>query len=188
MQHSTFKLALLAASFAVAPPAFAAPVITAVGSSFGSTPITFTSGDSSFTFTGTGDIFAPTSVSTGGTGQFNTIFGAPTSYFVDRGTVTFGSGAQYAAFGSPTTIPFSNGNNFIGLRATRGSDVFYGFAFTTNNVLNSYGFETVAGQSITATTALPAVPEPGTWLLMLTGFGLVGAAMRRRTSSAALAA
>lgn len=28
--------------------------------------------------------------------------------------------------------------------------------------------------------ALPAVPEPGTWVLMIGGFGLVGAAMRRR--------
>jgi uncharacterized membrane protein len=28
-----------------------------------------------------------------------------------------------------------------------------------------------------------AVPEPGTWMMMLAGFGLVGAAQRRRRSS-----
>jgi len=28
----------------------------------------------------------------------------------------------------------------------------------------------------------PAVPEPGTWMMMLVGFGALGAAMRRRTS------
>jgi hypothetical protein len=34
-------------------------------------------------------------------------------------------------------------------------------------------------------TAAPAVPEPGTWMMMLAGFGLVGAAHRRRRSSVA---
>jgi PEP-CTERM motif len=34
-------------------------------------------------------------------------------------------------------------------------------------------------------TAVPAVPEPGTWMMMLAGFGLVGAAHRRRRSSVA---
>jgi hypothetical protein len=28
--------------------------------------------------------------------------------------------------------------------------------------------------------ALPAVPEPASWALMLLGFGAIGAAMRRR--------
>jgi PEP-CTERM motif len=30
---------------------------------------------------------------------------------------------------------------------------------------------------------LPAVPEPGTWAMMLTGFGLAGVALRRRQSA-----
>lgn len=36
-------------------------------------------------------------------------------------------------------------------------------------------------------TATAAVPEPATWALMLTGFGAVGAAMRRRRKSAVFA-
>ncbi len=32
-------------------------------------------------------------------------------------------------------------------------------------------------------TAAPAVPEPGTWMMMLAGFGLVGASVRRRRQS-----
>lgn len=32
-----------------------------------------------------------------------------------------------------------------------------------------------------------AVPEPATWALMITGFGMVGAGLRRRTTSVALA-
>ena len=158
-------LVLAASVAAVAAPAVAAPVITAVGQTFtAASPFTFTFGQSTFTLTGTGDIFNPTAVSTGGTGQFKTIFGNPTSEFVNRGTVTFGPGDQYAAFAVPTTIRFSNSDNFIGLRATSDGQSFFGYAFTTDNQINSYAFEFVAGATITATTALAsAVPEPATW-------------------------
>ena len=37
-------------------------------------------------------------------------------------------------------------------------------------------------------TAGPGVPEPASWALMITGFGLMGAAVRRRRRSAALLA
>ena len=172
--------ALAVATFSTA--ASSAVVITSVGANFSTTPATINYGSSSFIFRGTGDIFNPTAVSTGGTGQFNTIFGQPTSYFVDRGTVTFGPNDQYAAFATPTTIRFSNGDNFIGLRAMIGDSVYYGFAYTTNNVLNSYGFENVAGRAVTATTAagVAGVPEPASWALMIGGFGLVGGALRTR--------
>jgi hypothetical protein len=170
---------------AIAVPAGAATIITPVGTTFtAATPYTFSFGQSSFTLTGTGDIFNPTAVSTGGTGQFNTIFGSPTSDFVNRGTVTFGAGDQYAAFAAPTTIRFSNSDNFIGLRATDNGQTFYGYAFTTDNVINSFAFESVAGAAITATTAIQsAVPEPATWAMMIFGFGMTGAAMRRRKSA-----
>jgi len=32
-------------------------------------------------------------------------------------------------------------------------------------------------------TALPPIPEPATWTLLIAGFGLVGAAARRRRSA-----
>lgn len=38
-----------------------------------------------------------------------------------------------------------------------------------------------------ATRAIAAVPEPATWLMMIGGFGLAGAAIRRRRSKLALA-
>lgn len=37
-------------------------------------------------------------------------------------------------------------------------------------------------------TAVSAVPEPGTWALMITGFGLAGAALRRKRHAAAMTA
>ena len=36
-------------------------------------------------------------------------------------------------------------------------------------------------------SAAPAVPEPETWALMVSGFGLIGGAMRRRPAKAILA-
>jgi len=182
-------VAVLAAalSLTVAAAPVQAQSVTAIGANYGTTPYTYTIGGSSFTFSGTGDIFNPTAIATGGTGQVNTIFGSPTTNFVDRGTVTFGPGQQYGSFPNATPISFSNGNNFIGLLATINGSTYYGYAFTTNTILNSIGFSTVPGAAITATTAIPAaVPEPATWLMMLVGFGAIGAAMRRRRPTAML--
>ena len=62
-----------------------------------------------------------------------------------------------------------------------GSDVFFGYAFTTNTLLNGVVFNNTPGQAITASVNLPAaVPEPATWAMMLLGFAAVGLTMRRR--------
>jgi hypothetical protein len=181
------KLALAAcaiSSVAVSlAPANAAAVITNVNADLSAAPFTFNYMGSSFTFGFNGDYFGggPLTISTAGGGEVNTIFGQPTTNFVDRGVVSFGPSMQYAAFASATPIRFSNGDNFIGLRAvTAGGEEFYGFAFSTNNVLNTVGFETVAGATITATIAAGAVPEPASWAMMIGGFGMLGAAARRR--------
>ena len=169
--------ALLAAFATVAAPVVAAPVVTTVRADLSVSLFTFSFGAS-------GDFFAPLSVSTGGSGLVNSFFGSPTTFFVDRGVVSFGPNAfpaGFTEFPTVTTVPFSNGDNFIGLRSTSGGRNFYGFVYTTNAVLNSYGFETVADQTIVATTELAAaVPEPGTWALMIVGFGAVGYGLRRR--------
>ena len=46
--------------------------------------------------------------------------------------------------------------------------------------LGSFVFSTQAGTLTTFSATAGAVPEPGTWALMLFGFGAVGFAMRRR--------
>ncbi|UAK26405.1 PEPxxWA-CTERM sorting domain-containing protein [Sphingomonas nostoxanthinifaciens] len=177
---ATFVLLGVAAATA---PATAAPVLVGVATDFASSPFSFTVDGSTFTFSGTGDIFGPTAIQTSGGAAVNSFGGflgipvEPTSYFVDRGTVSFGPGDPFASFGSGAAVPYSNGNNFIGLRATQNGADYYGYAFTTDSVLNAYAFETAPGTAITASTA---VPEPISWSLMVGGFGLVGAAMRRR--------
>jgi len=189
-KKGTFMRKLFTLSFACSAITFAAsagvaaPVITNIGAdlSFGDFTFTQPSG-ATFTFGFNGDFFGggPTTIRTAAGGEVNTIFGQPTTNFVDRGTVTFGPGMNFAAFEAETPIRFTNGDNFIGLRALAANgEAFYGYAFTTNNVLNTLAFESTANAAITATTAAGVVPEPATWAMMIGGFGMIGGAMRRR--------
>lgn len=47
------------------------------------------------------------------------------------------------------------------------------------------GVEGGAWQARSITLGKPAVPEPASWALMIAGFGLVGATLRRRTAATA---
>ena len=185
---SSAACSLLALS---ATAATAAPLVRAIGADLSVSDYSFDFfRGGSFTFGFNGDYFGggPITISTADGGEVNTIFGQPTTYFTDRGAVTFGPDMNYAAFASETPIRFTNGDNFIGLRAIAANgDTFYGYAFTTNNVLNTIGFETVANTAITASVAAGAVPEPATWAMMIGGFGLAGAAMRRRAAKVSFA-
>ena len=46
--------------------------------------------------------------------------------------------------------------------------------------LEAIGLMTI-GIIVTAVAILPGLPEPAAWSLVLAGFGLVGAVLRRRT-------
>lgn len=184
---SVYFAACAAVAIVASAPAQAAPVITTVNADLLAAPFAATFQGATFTFSATNNIFAPLTVQSDSTGAYSAFGGflgiplSPTSSFTNRGTVTYGpSFGTFAPFTTPTNVASSNGENFIGLRAMVGSDFYYGFAFTTNNVLNSFGFETTANTAITATTALGAVPEPATWAMIILGMGVVGFAMRRR--------
>ena len=145
-------------------------------------PITFSYLGGSFTFANNaGDFFSPLVVSTGGTGAVRTVFGNPSTDFPDRGTVIYGSDTLggFGSFSDPTVVRFSNGGNLLGLRVTSGGQDFFGFAQTTDRVLNNISFETRPGVAIDASAVLAgAVPEPSTWALLILGFGAMGVALR----------
>lgn len=113
----------LAMTVAVGGTAYAAPVLTSAPAAFagGSVSFAFGGGAATYTLSSTGDIFNPVAVRTAGTalvnsfGDFLGIPVTPTTSFIDRGTVTFGSTDRYTAFPATTTIPFSNGGNVLGL-------------------------------------------------------------------------
>ncbi|QYE37158.1 PEPxxWA-CTERM sorting domain-containing protein (plasmid) [Polymorphobacter sp. PAMC 29334] len=163
----------------------AAPVITSVNADLSVSPYSFSYLGSTFTFTGTGGFPNYLAVSTSGSAAVRTVFGTPSTDFTDRGGPVVYDQNTLGGFGSfpvSTSIPYTNGDNFLGLRVTSAGKDYYGFAFSTNAVLNSYGFETSADTGITATTATGTgtVPEPASWALMVAGFGLVGVTVRRR--------
>ena len=182
-----FLAACTAIGVAVAP-ASAVPIFVTADADLSLAPYTFAFGSSQFTFSGTGDIFNPVAVKTAGGAEVSSFGGflgipvSPTSYFVDRGTVTFGSGMNFAPFATTTTVPYSNGDNFIGLEATIGGQNFFGFAYTSDTTFNGFGFETSPDTPITASINL-GVPEPASWAMFIGGFGLIGATMRRRSTS-----
>lgn len=185
-------LPLLAATM-LAAPALAAPVFVSTNANLVSSPFSFNVQGATFTLSATNNLFAPLNVQNSATGAFSSFGGfagipvTPSPSFTNRGTVQYGPGVfgNYASFTTPTNVSSSNGNNYLGFRALVGNDAYYGFVFTTNGILNGYGYETSANTVITATTA--AVPEPATWAMMIGGFAFAGSVMRRRKSATKLA-
>ena len=161
----------------------AAPVLTFANADLSTAPYSFSFMGGNFTLTGTGGFPNYLAVSTSGNAAVRTVFGNPSTDFVDRSIVVYDAMTLggYGAFAAPTSIPYTTGDNFLGLRVTSGGQNFYGFLFSTNSRLNSYGFETAPETGIVATAQTSAaVPEAASWAMMVAGFGVVGAAIRRR--------
>ncbi len=75
-----------------------------------------------------------------------------------------------------------SGNNFYGIRTTAGEQLT-GLSFGSFQPTGS-GIQALNQVRLNLT---PAVPEPGTWAMMLLGFGGIGYSMRRRRKSTAIA-
>lgn len=98
-----------------------------------------------------------------------------------------------AAITGPTLASF--GNYFItGPTFVDGSGLRFNTTATSNVSLfydsnaRSYRVNAInLGRSSLVTATSAAVPEPGTWALLIAGFGLTGFALRRRTRQAATA-
>ncbi len=180
MKVSAFIAAAAAAAFAITSPA-AAGVLT------GKTlQLTYLYPDSSTVYTGPYDV-------TGG--------GPGVTFFIGSNqTVTLGGDTITLSDDCPVTCAYNN-TTFNGIRlfdaynqlapftsATLVSSDFAGFTpsritFDANNIyVNMEGlvFDTTPSGVVLQVTAGGGVPEPATWALMIGGFGLAGAALRRR--------
>ncbi len=89
------------------------------------------------------------------------------------------SSVQIIVNGIAQTFALGNGQNFFGIQAT-GGDLISSIAFDTNGI----GVADLRQVRIGGVAMAAAVPEPGTWGLMLLGFGAVGYSMRRRRRTA----
>lgn len=88
------------------------------------------------------------------------------------------SGGPYASFNF----------NGLGARSTFGSTILD--AFFTQTTKNNPPAEAMTAAYQVGNVSVPfaAVPEPATWAMMLGGFGLLGAAVRRRRTTVRVAA
>jgi len=83
--------------------------------------------------------------------------------------------------GGSTTISglAANGQNFFGIRATGGEQIT-SLSFGPFSPLGpNTGIEAFNQVRLNLNPAVTAVPEPGTWAMMLLGFGAVGFSVRR---------
>jgi hypothetical protein len=78
--------------------------------------------------------------------------------------------------GTQTITVSTNGQNFMGISGDAGEQ-FLSVGFTGNPATT--GIQDLRQLRLGGVTALTSVPEPGTWAMMLLGFGAAGVAMRR---------
>jgi hypothetical protein len=147
-------LDILAVSVLLSAPASAA-VVLGGPETLSATPFTF--GPSpmdqfSLSYPVSG-FFNDTFVSTTGTAEVASVFGAPSVDFTDGrgGDVVYGPAdfGQYASFPTTSDIPFSATDSFLGLRYSVGADTFYGFAQFAGSDLERFGFETTPNTAST---------------------------------------
>ncbi len=90
----------------------------------------------------------------------------------------------YSGFFTPTATPgfLNNTVNFV---VTGGTGRFLGAsgAFQAIGTLDRTVPRPLSQNTFSGTLNLPAVPEPATWAMMILGFGLTGAAVRRRRTA-----
>lgn len=97
-------------------------------------------------------------------------------------------GTALATFnGSLFNVIAGSGSNSINITFDISPVVRSGTAFNTNynatlsgSSVGAFGSATITGGTGILRGVSPAVPEPGTWALMLLGFGAIGVSMRRR--------
>lgn len=132
----------------------------------------------------------------------NTVYAGPVSSVVTAG-VEFGAGSFAPAAGS-IDVGASSLTFFTNQSATYGTAGFNGYridfakaiqsvslaassTFSPNSISFSGNsvFFNLSGQSVQdgqfATINISAVPEPATWGMMIVGFAMVGASLRRRS-------
>lgn len=108
------------------------------------------------------------------------VFTGGTATTATAGNIFFDFGALNASF-LLFQKNFSSGNSYACAASTPfpSTPCYQGASLVPENYLSpSAQFQLFEGNQIIASVA--AVPEPATWAMMIAGFGLAGAAMRRR--------
>lgn len=184
--HLLAGAAALALGLALSPASHAAVIQVGAPQPLSATPISFTLGTGTFSFTldaaGVGN--GPQSfVRTNSAGGVATIFG---------GVADFGAGAaidgnyNFVSYVTPTSIPNSSAVDYIGFSYVGTDGRHYGFAEVFGNTFLGYAYEsspntTIVTQDISAPPQ--SVPEPASAALLIGGLAMVGAACRKKRNN-----
>jgi PEP-CTERM motif len=176
---AAYAAAALAAVISFAAPAGAVVVTrtydfsaTNFVAAFGATPSPFATvaGTVTITFDDAANQIAVTSGIT--LDSFNAALGSPIAFtYVAASNGIFAIGGSAA---SPQGLNFNTDDFTLQIRDVRTQPFFGSFSFTQVGYTTSWH----AGQG-SVIVHNSAVPEPGTWAMLLVGFGAVGAALRR---------
>ncbi len=134
-------------------------------------------------------------VGSGGYATMMISFATPTSGFLAE---LFWTDNAYTNLNSASIAVYDSGNNLLeyialnsnGAGIGLGSD-YYGFTRATADISyvkfsnSNIGARNLSYVGPTIGEVVGAVPEPGTWAMMLIGFGAIGLAMRRKNSARA---
>ena len=107
--------------------------------------------------------------------------GAPVGFRANDGTDYFGLDQAYPfdknglLFAVGTSVPAAGQNPILALYSN--GDGTFGAQFT-GSVAGTEYYNKSGSFTYSATTATSAVPEAGTWLMMILGFGAIGGVMR----------
>lgn len=195
----SFLLFAAGAALAMGLPAGADPVGYTLDADLGAGALTVDlfGGDASYTFSFNGDGLSPISVAVGGTGEVygNGFFSPNEPDPLEEGAIVPDQ-LSLGEFFQPTgavPIQYSVAMDWIALSFTSGGNTYYGYAEVGGSTLYRLGYNDTPGGSIATgedfreLNPSGSVPEPASWAMMITGFGLVGGAARRTRRAVALA-
>lgn len=163
----------------------------------GSTQLTFSGNDGNFvSYSESGVSFGPGNISSNYADDYNTTGGSYDNQSGSVSQITFAFASPVSAFafnwGAADefwTVELFDGASLLSsyqLTPTESSNNKEYFGFTgagiTSVSLTTAASDYVFLDNLTYTSAAGAVPEPATWAMMVLGFGLVGASVRRRAA------
>ena len=117
--------------------------------------------------------------------DFSAIYGTAVNNY-GTANATFSGGLLNIIAGSGTNTI----NITFNISPVNRSDTQFNTAYNatlSGSSVGTFGSATITGGTGILRGISPAVPEPGTWALMLLGFGAVGVSMRRRRQIGAIA-